>query len=65
MSEAPAPPPAEFADTEAAASFLAIPAATLITLRSRGGGPPFIRVGRSVRYAYTSLREWMTSHAPN
>ncbi|MGH3426018.1 MAG: helix-turn-helix transcriptional regulator [Mycobacteriales bacterium] len=32
---------------------------TLQGWRWRGGGPPFIRVGRSVRYDPSGLRAWV------
>jgi hypothetical protein len=31
----------------------------LATLRSRGGGPPFIKSGKSVRYIRRDLLEWL------
>ena len=33
----------------------------LAKARTRGDGPPFIRVGRSIRYPDTDLFEWMRS----
>lgn len=30
--------------------------------RVRGGGPPFIRVGRLCRYSRADLNVWLTSH---
>jgi predicted DNA-binding transcriptional regulator AlpA len=33
----------------------------LAKARMRGDGPPYIAVGRSVRYAETSLIQWMRS----
>lgn len=33
---------------------------TLSTLRYRGGGPKFIKVGRKARYSPEHLREWVS-----
>jgi hypothetical protein len=33
----------------------------LAKARMRGDGPPFIKVGRSVRYAELALQHWMRS----
>ena len=30
--------------------------------RSRGGGPPFVRIGRMVRYYPQDVRDWLASH---
>ena len=34
---------------------------TLSKMRLRGDGPPFVRVGVSVRYPEDALREWQSS----
>ena len=34
---------------------------TLQAWRCRGGGPPFIRVGRLIRYSPDDVREWIES----
>lgn len=34
---------------------------TLAKMRSRGGGPPFVKVGRIVRYPEDKLLEWLES----
>ncbi len=49
----------EWTDTEGASHFTSIPAATLTTMRSRGGGPQFFKVGSAVRYSFSALRKWM------
>lgn len=59
MTEPPIPP-AEFTNTEGASAFTSVPVATLESLRSRGGGPRFIKRGNAVHYSYAALREWMT-----
>src|SRR5262245_55179156 len=62
-SKAPAPaqpveqPPAEYVGTREAAALLGVSVATLEALRARGKGPPFIRVGRRVRYSIAELRK--------
>lgn len=50
-------------DTEGASAYLAVSAKTLEILRSKREGPPFRRIGRSVRYEVTALNEWI-SHLP-
>jgi predicted DNA-binding transcriptional regulator AlpA len=34
----------------------------LAKARMRGDGPPFIRIGRSIRYTELALLQWMKSH---
>jgi len=59
MQENPSP---EYTDQDGAARFLSIPPATLESWRSRGKGPPFIKAGTAVRYAFSALREWMETN---
>ena len=42
-----------------AAEFLRVSLSWLAKARMRGDGPPFIKVGRSVRYSETALNQWM------
>jgi hypothetical protein len=42
-----------------AASLLALSVRTLEGLRLRGGGPPFVRLQRSVRYRRGDLIDWV------
>lgn len=44
---------------EEVAHRLGVQAATLATWRFRGFGPPFVKVGRSVRYRLSSLEAWL------
>ena len=37
----------------------AIPARRLQQLRQRGGGPPFVKIGRLVRYEWADVRAWL------
>jgi hypothetical protein len=48
-----------FVDEQGASEITGIPTATLQTKRVRGSGPPFVKVGRSVRYEVDDLVEWM------
>jgi hypothetical protein len=47
-----------FVDTEAAARYLALSAHSLECYRSLGGGPPFYKFGKFVRYAVSDLEAW-------
>jgi hypothetical protein len=44
-----------------AASVLKVSLSWLAKARMRGDGPPYIRVGRSIRYADVALTQWMKS----
>lgn len=52
-------------DAEAAAEFLAKPVGTLSQWRYRGEGPPFYKLGRSVRYRLGDLRAFRDAHRIN
>lgn len=54
-----ASPEPEWTDTPGASLFTGVPTATLSTLRVRGGGPPFAKIGATVRYSYRDLRDWL------
>jgi excisionase family DNA binding protein len=45
--------------TAQAAHYSNVPAATLATLRSRGGGPPYIKLGSRVLYRKSDIDLWM------
>lgn len=47
-----------FVDTEAAARFLALSPHSLECYRSLGGGPPFYKFGKFVRYSILDLEVW-------
>jgi hypothetical protein len=49
-------PPAHFSRVTS------IPTSTLAKLRMRGGGPPFAKIGRAVRYPVRAGLEWMAEH---
>jgi excisionase family DNA binding protein len=45
-----------------AAEYLALSVRTLQAWRVRGGGPPFVKVGRAVRYARGALIAYALEH---
>lgn len=45
--------------TEQAGVFLGLSPTTLETLRTRGGGPPFVKLGRRVGYRRDDLTRWL------
>lgn len=45
--------------TEHAAAYLGLSPKTLETLRTRGGGPPFLKLGRRVVYRKSDLELWL------
>lgn len=47
--------------TEHAARYLGLSPKTLETLRTRGGGPPFLKLGRRVVYRKTDLDTWLAA----
>jgi predicted DNA-binding transcriptional regulator AlpA len=49
-------------DTEGAAQYLGLSPATLSTRRTRGGGPVFVKLGRSVRYLRRDLDAYLDAH---
>lgn len=44
-----------------AAALLKVSASWLAKARMRGDGPPFIKVGRSIRYSEAGLQQWTKS----
>jgi excisionase family DNA binding protein len=44
-----------------AAERLKVSLSWLAKARMRGDGPPFIKIGRSIRYSETALQQWMKS----
>ncbi len=51
----------EYLTPPEAAQYLRISASTLAKLRVYGGGPPFIRIGRAVRYSRAELDAYMAA----
>jgi predicted DNA-binding transcriptional regulator AlpA len=44
-----------------AAHFLRVSLSWLAKARMRGDGPPYIPIGRSIRYGEAALQQWMKS----
>jgi excisionase family DNA binding protein len=59
LAALPAPLPPALLDDVQAARFLSLGRRTLQNWRVIGGGPAFIRVGRSVRYRQSDLEQWI------
>lgn len=54
------PTPGSLLNTEQAAAFLNLSPTTLTTWRvRRSDGPPFVRIGRAVRYRLNDLQLWL------
>ena len=62
LAQRPAPLPAQFVRTEAAARILTIDPDTLEIWRQQRKGPKFRRVGNRVVYAVDDLVAWMKAH---
>lgn len=45
-----------------AGDFLRVSGSWLAKARMRGDGPPYVKIGRSVRYPESALVQWMKSH---
>lgn len=48
-------------DTEGAANYLGLAASTLEKLRVSGGGVPFVKLGRAVRYRVCDLDAYLAA----
>lgn len=53
----------EYISKKEASALTGTPVATLETLRSRGGGPRFVKRGTRVLYAVRDLRAWLEAGA--
>jgi predicted DNA-binding transcriptional regulator AlpA len=51
----------ELMNEQAVAKQLNCQIKTMQAWRNRGGGPPFVRVGRLIRYSPDSVAEWIKS----
>lgn len=51
----------EAVTTTEAGRIVGFPPSTLSTWRSRGGGPPFLKIGAAVRYQRRALFEWLAA----
>lgn len=52
-------------DTQAAAEKIGFAPSTLRNLRCKGGGPPAIQIGRSIRYDPAELDKWLSARSVN
>ena len=52
----------EFLTTPEAAQYLGMSRQWLEIARHRGNGPPYIKLGRAVRYKRSVLDSWMLDH---
>jgi excisionase family DNA binding protein len=48
-------------DTPGAAKYLGLSPATLETMRSKGRGPKFVKLGTAVRYRLSDLDEYLSA----
>jgi len=55
-------PPNSLLTAKEAAHFLRVSLSWLAKSRMRGDGPPYIKVGRSIRYTEAAVTQWMKSH---
>ncbi|WP_084404752.1 helix-turn-helix domain-containing protein [Pseudovibrio sp. Ad13] len=46
----------------AAADYLGISIRTIQAWRVRGGGPSYVKMGKSVRYRPSDIQNWIESH---
>jgi predicted DNA-binding transcriptional regulator AlpA len=58
-SQRPAAPSIVLLTAKEAARLLKVSLSWLAKARMRGDGPPYIRIGRSIRYAEAALLLWM------
>jgi len=54
-------PPNALLTAKEAAHFLRVSLSWLAKARMRGDGPPYIKVGRSIRYTEAAVTQWMKS----
>lgn len=55
-------PPVPLIETENAARLMGFHPNTLVKMRMRGDGPPFVRVGRGIRYRQRDLERFIEQH---
>ncbi len=53
--------PVKLLTTIEVAALLRVSASWLAKARMRGDGPPYIKVGRSIRYSEAAIHQWMKS----
>lgn len=52
-------------DTEGASRMVGLAVSTLEKLRVSGDGPPFVKLGRVVRYRVPDLSDWLAARVVN
>ncbi|MGN6148118.1 MAG: helix-turn-helix transcriptional regulator [Rhizomicrobium sp.] len=52
--------PPEYFSTRTASQYLGVSAGWLSGARCHGKGPPYVRMGRTIRYRRLTLEKWMT-----
>ncbi|REJ93214.1 MAG: DNA-binding protein [Planctomycetota bacterium] len=57
----PPPPPPPKVNRQGAADYVGASYATMCSWATKGGGPPFIKVGAKVWYLISDLDEWIAS----
>jgi len=62
MNASPYSQPGHLLTEAQAADFLNISIRSLQSWRVRGGGPAFLKLGRSVRYRYAELQTWLDAN---
>ncbi len=50
-----------FVNTHEAAEYLGLAEITLQIWRQNGNGPPYVKIGRAVRYSLQDLDEWVNA----
>ena len=60
-TNAPPPPVGPWADTNEISKRADLSPSFLEKLRYEGGGPPFVKVGRAVRYSIPEFDQWMSA----
>ena len=58
----PSAPSIVLLTAEETAERLKVSLSWLAKARMRGDGPPFIKIGRSIRYSEATLLQWMKAH---
>ena len=61
MTQKPAAPVMVLLTAKEAAKVLKVSLSWLAKARMRGDGPPYIRIGRSIRYTEAAVVQWMKS----
>jgi predicted DNA-binding transcriptional regulator AlpA len=60
-AQKPSPPTIVLLTAKEAAKLLKVSVSWLAKARMRGDGPPYVRIGRSIRYVLAAVIQWMKS----